>query len=46
LSKAIVSAETPMRQTNTLLNQMFVTLKNTAKWQISSSIIHGLQGGL
>ena len=46
LSKAIVSAETPMRQTNTLLNQMFVTLKNTAKWQISSSIIHGLQSGL
>jgi len=25
---------------------MFVTLKNTAKWQISSSIIHGLQSGL
>jgi len=21
---------------------MFVTLKNTAKWQISSSILHGL----
>ena len=46
LSKAIVSAETPMRQTNTLLNNMFVTLKNTAKWQISSSILHGLQAGL
>lgn len=43
---AIAKTEVPLRKTNNLLTDFAVTLKNTAKWQISSDIIHGLEGGL
>lgn len=46
LTKSIVDAEVPMRRSNQLLNQFWTTLKNTAKWQISSSILHGFIGSL
>jgi len=29
-----------------MLNEFFTTLKNTARWQISSSILHGFMGTL
>lgn len=44
IAKAITTAELPLRRTNGLLTEFAVTLKNTARWQISSSILHGFMG--
>ena len=46
MSKAIVSAETPMRQSSKLMNNLWTTMKNTARWQISSAALHTFIGGL
>ncbi|MDD4804361.1 MAG: phage tail tape measure protein [Candidatus Pacebacteria bacterium] len=44
LASSISSAEVPLRRTNALVSEFATTLKNTARWQISSSILHGFMG--
>ena len=46
LTQSIVTAEVPLKRTSTLLSNFATTLKNTARWQISSSILHGFMGSL
>lgn len=46
LTKSIISADAPLRKTNGLLTEFATTLKNTARWQISSSILHGFMGSI
>ena len=46
VSKAVSSASTPVLQINEKMSQFLTTLKNTAKWQISSSILHGFMGAI
>ena len=46
LASAVSSANVGFVQTNGLLNSMWVTLKNVARFQLSSSIMHGLIGGV
>ena len=46
LTQSIVNAEVPLKRTSGLLSEFFVTLKNTARWQISSSILHGFMGSV
>lgn len=46
LAQSIVTAEVPLKRTNALLNSFATTLKNTVKWQLSSSLIHGFMGSL
>lgn len=46
LASAISSAKVPMVQTNKVLKDFMQTLANTAKWQIASTAIHGIQGML
>ena len=46
LAKSIASANQPMLKANTLLGNMWTTLKNTARWQISSSILQGFMGSI
>ena len=46
ISKSIATADAPLRKTNAKLQEFATTLKNTARWQISSSIIHGFMGSL
>ena len=46
LANAVASAEVPLKRSNALLNNFMTTLKNTAKWQLSSSLLHGLQSGV
>ena len=46
LAKAIASADTPVTRVNKKLAEMGTTLKNTARWQISSSILHGFMGSV
>ena len=42
----IAQAQVPTMRLNGLLGEMWTTLKNVARFQISSSIIHGLIGGV
>lgn len=44
--KQINAAEVPLKKTNKLIDEMWTSLKNTMKWQISSTAIHGLQSAL
>ena len=46
LASSIMSAEAPLRRSNTLLANFATTIKNTARWQISSSILHGFMGAI
>jgi TP901 family phage tail tape measure protein len=46
LSKSIAQADAPMLRMNAKLRDFATTLKNTARWQISSSILHGFMGTL
>lgn len=44
LAKSIALSEAPATRVNARLNEMMTTLKNTTRWQISSSIVHGFMG--
>ena len=46
LTKSIVTAEVPIKRTNALVKEFATTLANTARWQISSSVLHGFTRGL
>lgn len=46
LTQSVANAEVPIRRSNALLSEMWTTLKNTARWQISSSILHGFMGAI
>lgn len=46
LAIAVNNAETPIISMNAHMQEFFTTLKNTARWQISSSILHGFMGAL
>jgi hypothetical protein len=46
LTQAIVQSEVPLRRTNTLVKEFATTLANTARWQLSSSVLHGFMGAL
>ena len=41
LARAVAQSEVPIRRTNKLVKEMSVTLKNSLRWQLSSSILHG-----
>jgi hypothetical protein len=42
---AIAQSNLQLKKSNTLLSQFALTMKNTAKWQLSSSLLHGLISG-
>lgn len=44
LSQSVVSAEAPLKRTSALLDNFAVSLKNTVRWQISSSVLHSFMG--
>lgn len=46
LSKAIMSADVPIRRTNALISELWTTMKNTVRWQLTSSVLHGFMGTL
>lgn len=46
LAQSVINAEVPLKRTNALLDNFKKTLANTVKWQISSNIMHGVQGSL
>ena len=44
LASAVAQSEIPLRRTNAALSEMWVTLKNTARWQLSSTALHAFMG--
>lgn len=46
VTESIVNADAKVRDANSVLAQFATTLKNAARWQISSSILHGFMGSL
>ena len=46
LAQAVLQAETPIIRCSNKLKEFGTTLKNTAKWQISSSMLHGFMGAI
>lgn len=46
LATAIAQAEAPTARVNKQLSEMWTTMKNTARWQLSSSVLHGFMGTL
>ena len=46
LSKSIANADTATLKMSSRMSEFATTLKNTARWQISSSILHGFMGTL
>lgn len=46
VANAIVHAEAPILRVNSKIKELGVSLANTARWQLSSSIVHGLIGGM
>lgn len=46
VATAITQAELPLRRTNKLFDQLWVTMKNTMRWQLTSSVLHGFVGVL
>ena len=46
LASAIANAEIPTKRMHKVLDQMVKSFKDTMRWQISSSVVHGLTGAL
>ena len=46
MAQAIASGQGPLRRTNKLMTELWVTLKNTAKWQIASSLLMGVSSAI
>lgn len=46
VASSITQAELPLRRTNTLMNELWVTMKNTMRWYLTSSVLHGFVGSL
>lgn len=46
LAKSISTADYPMFKLNSKLSEMLTTLKNAARWQLSSSMLHGFMGAV
>ena len=46
IQRSVASASVQIRQANGLLANFWTTLKNTARWQLSSSMLHGFMGAM
>lgn len=44
LARAISTSEVPIRRSNQLMSELWTTMKNTARWQLSSSALHAFMG--
>lgn len=46
VAQSVISAEAPLKRSNKLMNELWITMKNTMRWQITSSALHGFVGQL
>lgn len=46
LARAITQAEMPLKRSSKLMSDLWVTMKNTVRWQVTSSVLQGFVGSL
>lgn len=46
VATAIGAAELPLKRSNQLLNQLWITMKNTARWRLTTGALNSFIGGL
>ena len=46
LAQSIAAADRPMLTLSSRMSDLMTTMKNTAKWQLSSSVLHGFMGAV
>lgn len=46
VAQAITSAEMPLKRTSKLMNELWITMKNTMRWQLTSSVLNSFTGAL
>lgn len=46
VAQAISKAELPVKRTSALFDNLWTTMKNTMRWQLTSSVMHGFMGAL
>lgn len=46
VATAIGAAELPLKRSNQLLNQLWITMKNTARWRLTTGALNAFIGGL
>lgn len=46
IARAITEAEMPLKRSNELMNKLWITLKNTVRWQITSGFLTGFTGAI
>jgi hypothetical protein len=46
LALQIQKAEIPLKRTGKMANELWTTLKNTARWQLSASLLQGFTGAI
>lgn len=46
LTRSITLAEVPLKRTSKVLDELWVAMKNTTRWQITSSAMHGFIGAV
>lgn len=46
VANAITQAELPMKRSNELLDSLWTTMKNTMRWQLTSSVLNSFIGGI
>jgi hypothetical protein len=46
LTRSITMADVPLKRSSQLLDNLWTTMKNTARWQLTSSAMHGFMGAV
>lgn len=46
LARSITQAEMPLKRSSKLMSDLWVTMKNTVRWQITSSVLQGFVGSI
>lgn len=46
LMKSVANAEVPIKRTSKKLDELFTTLKNSARWEISSKFLHSFESAI
>lgn len=46
IARAITEAEMPLKRSNELMNKLWITMKNTVRWQITSGLLTDFTGAI
>lgn len=46
IARAITEAEMPLKRSNELMNKLWITMKNTVRWQITSGLLTNFTGAI